>query len=85
MSAMEILRQHALLGLELLGTAAFAVSGVLSAMRKRMDLVGGLAYAGLAWAEVPAWMPVAACAAVTTGTRLLTLWLGWKLPAVDAP
>lgn len=210
MSAIETIRQHTLVGLELLGTAAFAVSGVLSAMRKRMDIVGivvcgflaafgggtlrdvlidrrpffwaedqvvllgvlvlcivsatclkphhldkgekllnipdalglglfcttglhlswtvgqpplvaimmgvitgtfggvlrdivcneipslfrdhrpyavcalagGLVYAAMAWAGLPQWMPVAACTFVTTGLRLLTLWLNWKLPAV---
>ena len=40
MSAIDTFRQHTLVGLELLGTAAFALSGVLSAMRKRMDVVG---------------------------------------------
>ena len=40
MSAIETIRQHTLVGFELLGTAAFAVSGVLSAMRKKMDMVG---------------------------------------------
>ena len=37
---MDVWRQHAVLALEWLGTAAFAISGVLSAMRKRMDVVG---------------------------------------------
>lgn len=40
MLAFESIRLHALTGLELMGTAAFAVSGVLSAMRKNMDMVG---------------------------------------------
>jgi uncharacterized membrane protein YeiH len=40
MLALDTLRLHALTGLELLGTTAFAVSGVLSAMRKNMDMVG---------------------------------------------
>lgn len=40
MSAIETIRQHTLVGLELMGTAAFAVSGVFSAIRKRMDVVG---------------------------------------------
>ena len=31
---------HTLTALELLGTGAFAVSGVISAMRKNMDVVG---------------------------------------------
>ena len=139
---LEILRQHTLLGLELLGTAAFAVSGVLGAVRKKMDVVGigacgflaafgggtlrdvlidrrpffwaehqmvlrdmvcneipglfrdhrpyaicalagGVVYALLAWLGMPEWVPLAACTLVTTGTRWLTLWLDWKLPAVD--
>lgn len=212
MIAIETLRQHTLVGLELLGTAAFAVSGVLAAMRKRMDvvgicvcgflaafgggtlrdvlidrrpffwaehqvvllgvlllclacatflkrhdlessekllavpdalrlglfcttglhlswtlgqppavaimmgvitgtfggvlrdlvcneipslfrdhrpyavcaLVGGVVYAALTWFGASEWIPVAACILVTTGMRLLTLWLDWKLPSVDA-
>ena len=40
MSNIESLRKHMLVALEYLGTAAFAVSGVLGAMRKRMDIVG---------------------------------------------
>ena len=40
MSAIETIRQHTLVGLELLGTAAFAVSGDVGAVRKRMDIVG---------------------------------------------
>lgn len=40
MSAIETIGQHAVGGLELLATAAFAVSGVLSAIRKKMDVVG---------------------------------------------
>ena len=212
MITLEILRQHTLLGLELLGTAAFAVSGVLGAVRKKMDVVGigvcgflaafgggtlrdvlidrrpffwaehqmvllgvlvlciacatflkrhdlessepllqipdalglglfcatglhlswtlgqppvvailmgvitgtfggvlrdmvcneipglfrdhrpyavcalagGIAYALLAWLGMPEWVSMAACTLLTTGTRWLTLWLDWKLPAVDA-
>jgi uncharacterized membrane protein YeiH len=38
--ALETVSQHSIVILELLGTTAFAVSGVLSALRKRMDLVG---------------------------------------------
>ena len=40
MNTIDTLSQHTLVGLELVGTAAFALSGVLGAMRKRMDLVG---------------------------------------------
>ena len=40
MIALEKIPQHALVGLELIGTAAFAISGVISALRKNMDLVG---------------------------------------------
>ena len=36
----EAIRQHTLIGFELLGIAAFALSGVISAVRKRMDVVG---------------------------------------------
>ena len=48
-------------------------------------LAGGVAYAVLAWMGLPQWVPVTACTLVATGSRLLTLWLGLKLPAVDAP
>ena len=48
-------------------------------------LAGGLAYAALVWLGAPEWLPVAACAAVTTGSRLLTLWLQWTLPTVGQP
>ena len=37
---LDVLGGHALVVLELLGTAAFAFSGVLGAMRKQMDMVG---------------------------------------------
>jgi uncharacterized membrane protein YeiH len=47
-------------------------------------LAGGVAYAGLAWVGAPEWLPVAACTVVTTGSRLLTLWLQWTLPSVGA-
>lgn len=40
MNTIDTLSQHTLVGLELVGTAAFALSGVLGAMRKRMDVVG---------------------------------------------
>lgn len=210
MSAIEILREHTLMGFELLGTAAFAISGVISAIRKKMDIVGicvcgflsafgggtlrdvlidrrpffwvdqqlmlmgvlllcmvcatyfkshdlahsekwlkvpdaiglglfcttglhlswttgqpaavavmmgiitgtfggvlrdlacnevpnlfndhrpyalcallgGLAYMLLVWLGAPEWLPVVACSTITFGTRLLTIWLDWKIPAV---
>ncbi len=47
-------------------------------------LFGAGVYAVLTWFELPEWMLVAACASVTTGTRLLTLWLNWKLPSVGS-
>ena len=40
MSNIQNLGFHTLTALELLGTRAFAVSGVISAMRKNMDVVG---------------------------------------------
>ncbi len=40
MTDLSSLGQQGLFGLELLGTAAFALSGVLVAIRKRMDVVG---------------------------------------------
>jgi uncharacterized membrane protein YeiH len=46
-------------------------------------LAGGLAYAGFSWAGAAPWLPVAACALVTIGTRGLTLWRGWRLPSVS--
>ena len=40
MNSLESLGQHTLVALELLATAAFALSGVMGAMRKRLDIVG---------------------------------------------
>lgn len=40
MVTVQSLGQHSLLALEIVGTAAFALSGVISAVRKRMDMVG---------------------------------------------
>lgn len=40
MIALESLGQHTLVALEVMGTAAFALSGVIGAVRKRMDVVG---------------------------------------------
>lgn len=40
MTPIDPWQQHILVGLELVGTGAFAVSGVLSALRKQMDVVG---------------------------------------------
>lgn len=40
MSNIQTLGQHTLAGLEFMGTAAFALSGVISALRKKMDMVG---------------------------------------------
>jgi uncharacterized membrane protein YeiH len=40
MNAVEFIGQHTLVALELLATAAFALSGVMAAMRKRLDIVG---------------------------------------------
>jgi uncharacterized membrane protein YeiH len=40
MNAISTLGQHTLMALELLATAAFALSGVMGAMRKRLDIVG---------------------------------------------
>ncbi len=37
---LKTVSQHSVVALEWLGTAAFAVSGVLGALRKRMDIVG---------------------------------------------
>ena len=46
-------------------------------------LLGGLAYAALAMWGFSEWVPVTACTVVTTLSRLLTLWLDWKLPSVQ--
>lgn len=40
MNTLEAISQNSIFVLELLGIAAFAVSGVLAALRKRMDIVG---------------------------------------------
>lgn len=48
-------------------------------------VAGGLTYAGLSGMDAAPWIAVAACALVTTGTRLLSLWRDWKLPSVTAP
>ena len=40
MNHIQTLGQHTLAGLEIMGTAAFALSGVVSALRKKMDMVG---------------------------------------------
>lgn len=46
-------------------------------------LAGAIVYAVLASMQVPTGVALAACAGVTTGLRLLTLWLGWRLPALE--
>lgn len=46
-------------------------------------LLGACVYAAMTWLECPEWLSIATCAFLTTGTRLLTLWLNWKLPSVD--
>jgi uncharacterized membrane protein YeiH len=46
-------------------------------------LLGAGVYILLAIFGLPEWMSVAACTLVTTGTRLVTLWLNLKLPSVD--
>lgn len=40
MNSLQALGQHGLIGLEIVGTAAFALSGVIQAMQKKMDMVG---------------------------------------------
>lgn len=40
MNTIQTLSQQSLAALELLATIAFALSGVLGALRKRMDIVG---------------------------------------------
>jgi uncharacterized membrane protein YeiH len=45
-------------------------------------LAGGVVYSVLASAQAPEWITVAACTAVATGSRLMALGLGWRLPAI---
>jgi uncharacterized membrane protein YeiH len=40
LNSIQAIGMHTLTGLELIGTAAFAISGVLGAVRKKMDVVG---------------------------------------------
>ena len=47
-------------------------------------LAGSLVYAAMAWLGMPDGMLLAACTLVTTGARLLTCWLDWKLPSMDS-
>lgn len=42
---------------------------------------GGISYVLMTWLGMPDTPTIAACAAVTTGLRCLTLWLDWRLPA----
>ncbi len=46
-------------------------------------LAGSLVYEALAWMGMPEGTLLATCTLVTTGTRLLTCWLDWKLPSID--
>ncbi len=45
-------------------------------------LAGTLFYVALMLMDAPPWLAVASCAVVTTGSRLLTLWLNLRLPSV---
>jgi uncharacterized membrane protein YeiH len=45
-------------------------------------LAGGVAYGVLVWLDAPRWLPAAACAFLTTGLRMLTVWRDWKLPSI---
>jgi uncharacterized membrane protein YeiH len=42
---------------------------------------GGISYVLMTWLGMPDAPAIAACAAVTTGLRCLTLWRDWRLPA----
>ena len=44
-------------------------------------LAGAVAHWALGLVDVPAWAPITACAVLTTGLRVLTLWLDWRLPS----
>ena len=46
-------------------------------------LAGCLGYVALIYSASPTWVAVAACAAITTGLRLISLSMGWKLPAIE--
>jgi uncharacterized membrane protein YeiH len=46
-------------------------------------LLGAMVYVGLLLAGASDWVAIASCAFVTTGSRLLTLWLNWKLPSIE--
>jgi uncharacterized membrane protein YeiH len=45
-------------------------------------MAGAAAYLALSGAAGPSWLPLAACATVTTGLRLLALRFDWTLPTV---
>jgi hypothetical protein len=38
----------------------------------------------LVWLDAPGWLPAVASASLTTGLRIMTVWLDWKLPQSQA-
>jgi uncharacterized membrane protein YeiH len=47
-------------------------------------LAGGITYVALIWVGASDGSAVAACAVVTTGSRLITLWLDLTLPSIHS-
>ncbi len=45
-------------------------------------LAGGMLYGLLVWLDAPGWLPAVASASLTTGLRIMTVWLDWKLPPI---
>ena len=76
--------------LESLAIAAFAISGVIGALRKRMDIVGicvalcvaagGASYVLLIALESSPWVAMTTCAGVTIGLRTLAIYFDFTLP-----
>lgn len=48
-------------------------------------LAGCVGYALISGLDAPSWLPVAACAAITTTTRCLALRYDWRIPAIRGP
>ena len=48
-------------------------------------LAGCLGYALVSALEPPSWLPVAACAALTTASRYLAVRYDWRIPAIGGP
>ncbi len=94
MDSFETWESTLLLSIELLATLAFALSGIMEAARKRMDVVGVCvvgflaAFGGgtlrdilLAAAEAEPWFCMTVCALLTSLFRTLAILNNWVLPA----